>query len=85
MDLLALLEWPAMAISLAAAWWMGSRKPGKRIVAFCMLIVGKLKWIAWGWGEDARAHSAQCGFAGIQCAGHYQERAAVTRTQVSQA
>lgn len=55
MDLSALLEWPAMAISLAAAWWMGSRKPGKRIVAFGMLIVGNLMWIAWGWGEDARA------------------------------
>jgi len=55
MDFLALLEWPAMAISLAAAWWMGSRKPGKRIAAFCMLIVGNLMWIGWGWGEDARA------------------------------
>ena len=55
MDFLALLEWPAMAITLAAAWWMGSRKPGKRIVAFCMLIVGNLMWIGWGWGEDARA------------------------------
>lgn len=55
MDLSALLEWPAMAISLAAAWWMGSRKPGKRIVAFGMLIVGNLMWLAWGWGEDARA------------------------------
>jgi hypothetical protein len=55
MDFLSLLEWPAMAISLAAAWWMGSRKPGKRIAAFCMLIVGNLLWIGWGWGEDARA------------------------------
>ncbi|NHZ65139.1 hypothetical protein [Massilia genomosp. 1] len=51
----ALLEWPAMAISLAAAWWMGSTKAGKRIVAFCMLIVGNLMWIAWGWGEAAWA------------------------------
>jgi hypothetical protein len=54
-DFFAMLEWPAMAISLAAAWWMGSRRPGKRIVAFCLLIVGNLMWIAWGWGEDARA------------------------------
>ncbi|CUI03195.1 hypothetical protein [Massilia antarctica] len=51
----ALLEWPAMAISLAAAWWMGSKKPGKRIVAFWMLIVGNLMWIAWGWAEAAWA------------------------------
>ncbi|MDQ1811769.1 hypothetical protein RBA41_00475 [Massilia sp. CCM 9210] len=54
-EIFALLEWPAMAISLAAAWWMGSKKPGKRIVAFSMLIVGNLMWIAWGWGEAAWA------------------------------
>lgn len=54
-EFLALLEWPAMAISLAAAWWMGSQQAGKRIVAFCMLIVGNLMWIGWGWGQDARA------------------------------
>ena len=51
----AKLEWPAMAISLAAAWWMGSRKAQKRVVAFVMLIVGNLMWIAWGWGVQAWA------------------------------
>jgi hypothetical protein len=54
-EFLALLEWPAMAVSLAAAWWMGSKQAGKRIVAFCMLIVGNLMWIGWGWSTDARA------------------------------
>lgn len=54
-EFFALLEWPAMAISLAAAWWMGSTKAKKRIVAFILLIIGNLMWIAWGWGEDAWA------------------------------
>jgi hypothetical protein len=54
-EIFALLEWPAMAISLAAAWWMGSKKADKRIVAFWMLIVGNLMWIGWGWGESAWA------------------------------
>ena len=54
-EFFALLEWPAMAISLASAWWMGSKNATKRIIAFCMLIVGNLMWIGWGWGEDARA------------------------------
>jgi len=54
-ELLAMLEWPAMAISLAAAWWMGSKQADKRIVAFWMLIVGNLMWIGWGWGENAWA------------------------------
>jgi hypothetical protein len=54
-EFFALLEWPAMAISLAAAWWMGSTKAKKRIVAFVLLIIGNLMWIAWGWGEGAWA------------------------------
>jgi hypothetical protein len=54
-DVLALLEWPAMAISLAAAWWMGSQRAERRILAFSLLIVGNLLWIGWGWGESAWA------------------------------
>jgi hypothetical protein len=54
-EFFALLEWPAMAISLAAAWWMGSTKARKRIIAFVLLIIGNLMWIAWGWGEGAWA------------------------------
>ncbi len=54
-ELLSMLQWPAMAISLAAAWWMGSRKPGKRIVAFVLLSIGNLLWIGWGWGEGGYA------------------------------
>lgn len=44
-----------MAISLAATWWMGSRKADKRVFAFSLLIVGNLMWIAWGWGDGAWA------------------------------
>jgi hypothetical protein len=55
MEWLEYLEWPAMAISLAAAWWMASRSPRKRIVAFVLLIVGNIMWIAWGWNDEAFA------------------------------
>ena len=34
---------------------MGSRKAQKRVVAFVMLIVGNLTWIARGWGAQAWA------------------------------
>ena len=44
-----------MSISLAAAWWLGSKNPKKRIWAFCLLIIGNLMWIGWGWGESAFA------------------------------
>lgn len=54
-DILALLEWPAMAISLVAAYLLGSINPTKRIVAFVMLIIGNVMWIGWGCGSDAMA------------------------------
>ena len=54
-ELFAYLEWPAMAVTLAAAWWMGSKKADKRVIAFWMLIAGNLMWIGWGWGETAWA------------------------------
>ena len=54
-EFFAYLEWPAMLITLAAAWWLGSKKPEKRVFAFSLLIVGNLMWIAWGWGDDAWA------------------------------
>lgn len=54
-ELFAYLEWPAMLVSLVAAYWMGSKKADKRVVAFWMLTVGNVMWIAWGWGEGAWA------------------------------
>ena len=54
-DFFALLEWPAMAISLAAAWLMASRKADKRVLAFWLLTAGNVLWIAWGWGTEAWA------------------------------
>jgi hypothetical protein len=54
-EILGMLEWPAMAISLAAAWLIASKNPQKRIWAFWMLILGNVLWIAWGWGDTAYA------------------------------
>ncbi len=54
-EILGMLEWPAMAISLAAAWLIASKNPQKRTWAFWMLILGNVLWIAWGWGDTAYA------------------------------
>jgi hypothetical protein len=54
-EFFALLEWPAMAISLAAAYLLASQNPEKRVIAFWLLIVGNVMWIAWGWSEAAWA------------------------------
>lgn len=68
--LLDLLQWPAMATTLAAAWWIGSKKASKRIVAFWLFISGNLMWIGWGWGADAWALIAlQVGLIAINVRG----------------
>lgn len=54
-EFFALLEWPAMIISLLAAYLLGSQKAEKRVWAFWMLTAGNVMWIAWGWGADAWA------------------------------
>jgi hypothetical protein len=69
-EFLALMEWPAMAISLAAAWLMASKKAEKRIVAFWLLILGNVLWIGWGWGDDAWALIAlNAGLLGLNVRG----------------
>ena len=52
---LDLVQWPAMAVTLYAAYLIGSKKPGRRIFGFCMFILSNLLWIVWGWHDAAYA------------------------------
>jgi hypothetical protein len=54
-DFIGLLEWPAMIVTLIASWFLASKSPHKRIVAFALLISGNVLWIAWGWDDGAWA------------------------------
>jgi hypothetical protein len=54
-DLLDLLQWPAMAVSLYAAFLIGSKKAGKRIFGFWMFILSNVLWIIWGVHDEAWA------------------------------
>ena len=49
------LQWPAMAVSLYAAFMVGSKKAGKRIFGFWMFIVSNVLWIVWGVHDEAWA------------------------------
>ena len=53
--LLDLLQWPAMAVTLCAAFLVGARHARKRIVGFYTFIVSNLMWIAWGVHDGAWA------------------------------
>jgi thiol:disulfide interchange protein len=54
-NFLDFLQWPAMAVSLYAAFMIGSKKAGKRIFGFWMFILSNVLWIVWGFHDEAWA------------------------------
>ena len=50
-----LLQWPAMAVTLAAAWLVASQKKRRREAGFWLFIASNVLWIAWGWHDQAWA------------------------------
>ncbi len=55
MDLLNAIQWPAMAVTLAAAWLVASSSAAKRNWGFWCFIASNVLWIAWGWHVGAWA------------------------------
>jgi nicotinamide riboside transporter PnuC len=55
MDYLDLLQWPAMVVTVAAAWLVASRSTRKRIVGFWLFLVSNVLWMTWGWHQQAYA------------------------------
>jgi hypothetical protein len=54
-DWLDLVQWPAMAVTVLAAWLVASNAKRRRQVGFWAFIVSNVLWIAWGWHTDAYA------------------------------
>jgi hypothetical protein len=55
MDYVDLLQWPAMLMTVAAAWLVGSQRPVKRSIGFWIFLGSNLLWAIWGW--HARAYA----------------------------
>ena len=55
MDYLDLLQWPAMAVTVVAAWLVASRIPYKRAVGFWFFLASNALWVAWGVHDRAWA------------------------------
>lgn len=53
--LLTALQWPAMVLSILAAWLVGSRREDRRYAGFWVFLASNVLWIAWGWSTQARA------------------------------
>lgn len=55
MDWLDLLQWPAMAVTLCAAWLVASRDARRREIGFWVFLASNLLWISWAWPVRAWA------------------------------
>lgn len=49
------LQWPAMVVTVVAAWLVGSRSKRRRSIAFWTFLASNAMWIAWGWQAHAWA------------------------------
>ena len=55
MEYLDLLQWPAMAVTILAAWLVASSSKRKRTVGFWVFLLSNVLWSVWGWYQDAYA------------------------------
>jgi hypothetical protein len=53
--LLTALQWPAMAVTVAASWLVASRHEGRRRLAFWLFLVSNVLWVVWGLFSGATA------------------------------
>ena len=49
------LQWPAMAVTVLAAWLVASEHKSRREVGFWVFLVSNLLWVVWGWHTHAYA------------------------------
>jgi len=49
------LQWPAMAVSLIAAYLVGAKRAERRILGFWTFIASNVLWVVWGWHDEAWA------------------------------
>ena len=55
LDAWGLLQWPAMVVTLVAAWLVGAQHKRKRNWGFWCFVASNVLWIAWGWHDHAWA------------------------------
>jgi hypothetical protein len=77
MDMVGLLQWPAMVVTLAASWLVASSHTGKRNVGFWMFLLSNVLWVAWGLHSQAPALIVlQLGLAALNIRGAMKTEAA---------
>ena len=55
MDWVDAIQWPAMVVTVVAAWFVASQRRFKRNWGFWLFLLSNVLWIAWGWHDGAHA------------------------------
>lgn len=55
MDYMPLLQWPAMLVTVIAAWLVASQAKHRREIGFWCFLASNVLWIIWGWHDHAYA------------------------------
>jgi hypothetical protein len=55
MDWLNIIQWPAMLVTVVAAWMVASQKKLKRNWGFWLFLLSNVLWIVWGLNDRAYA------------------------------
>ena len=54
-DVVDLLQWPAMAVTVGASWLVAAQSKKRREWGFWLFLVSNALWIVWGWHDRAWA------------------------------
>lgn len=49
------MQWPAMVVTVAAAWLVASSRESRRNTGFWLFLLSNVLWIAWGLHASAWA------------------------------
>ncbi len=49
------IQWPAMVVTVLAAWMVASQRKFKRNWGFWLFLLSNVLWIVWGWADHAYA------------------------------
>lgn len=49
------LQWPAMLVTVIAAWLIASQSKRKRKIGFWCFLLSNVLWVIWGWHDQAYA------------------------------
>ena len=55
MQYLDLIQWPAMVVTVTAAWFVASQSRQRRKIGFWVFLVSNVLWVIWGWHAHAYA------------------------------